>query len=217
MTDDGVLAGRDWVALARRVMEAGRSELAVHVRGRRTTSRTLLGLVDDLLPHAHRTGAALIVNDRVDVALVSGADGVHLGTGSLAVADARRILGPDARIGVSCHEAREVEAAAVEGADYVFLGTIHATPSHPGVDGMGIGALGRIAAEVAVPLIGIGGIGPGEGASVAAAGAYGVAAIRGIWEAEDPAEATRRYLEGLGQTEVEDLGSDGHDSNPTER
>jgi thiamine-phosphate pyrophosphorylase len=138
------------------------------------------------------------VNDRVDVALVGGAAGVHLGDRSLPAARARTLLGEDAWIGVSRHDPSEARDAETEGADYVFLGSIHPTATHPGAVALGISAIGdAVRRGNAPPVIGIGGIGPAETPDVIAAGAHGVAVIRGIWHADDPAEAVMRYLEGL--------------------
>jgi thiamine-phosphate diphosphorylase len=89
--------------------------------------------------------------------------------------------------------------AAGEGADYAFLGTIYPTASHPGVEGLGVAALAEACRRSPeFPIVGIGGIGPERTADVIASGAYGVAAVRGIWDAPDPPSAVRRYLEGVG-------------------
>lgn len=198
ITDDGVLRGSGWADAAARVMETGGPAVAVHVRGPGSAPRTLVALADALGECAGRTGAWLFVNDRVDVALVTGAGGVHLGRGSLPVACARDVLGPGPWVGASCHDAEESAAAGADGADYVFVGSIFRTASHPGREGMGVAGLERaVRATPGVPVLGIGGIGPAETPRLVGAGAYGVAAIRGIWSADDPAAAVREYLEGL--------------------
>lgn len=198
VTDDRVLAGDRWAHRAARVLEAGGADVALHVRGAGTGPRRLLELVDTLLPVARSVGGALFVNDRVDVALLAEPDGVHLGTASLEPDRARELLGPEAWIGVSCHDPGEVTAAKEKGADYVFLGSIFRTATHPGLEGVGPAGIGAAAERAGeLPLIGIGGIGPTEAETLADAGAYGVAAIRGIWDAADPAVAVREYLEGL--------------------
>lgn len=202
VTDDAVLAREGWVDVAAAVLEAGGPDVALHLRGRSTGPRTLLALADRLAQVARRAGAALLVNDRVDVALVADVDGVHLGGGSLPAERARSLVGGDVWIGVSHHGADGAASAAEEGADYVFVGTIHPTASHPGVDGMGpVGLAEAVRLAGTLPVIGIGGIGPAEVEPVLAAGAYGVAAIRGIWDAPDPEAAVRRYLEGFGDQE----------------
>lgn len=198
VTDDEVLAGPAWTARAAAVLHAGGRDLALHLRGPHVDPRRLLELLDALLGAARTSGALLLVNDRVDVALLGGADGVHLGARSLPAAPARALLGEDAWIGVSRHAPSEALDADTEGADYVFLGSIHATATHPGAVGLGTDAIRDAVRRAGVPpVIGIGGIGPAEVPDVIAAGAHGVAAIRGIWHAQDPAEAVMRYLEGL--------------------
>ena len=199
VTNDDVLHRSGWVEQAVAALEAGGPGIALHVRGGGTGARALLGLADRLLPHARRTGAALFVNDRVDVALTLPLDGVHLGRGSLAPGAVREVVGPRPWIGVSCHGPGEAAAAAADGADYAFVGSIFATASHPGLDGMGAAGLAEaVEAARSLPVVGIGGIGPDAARTLVDAGAYGVAAIRGVWNGADPASAVRQYLEGLG-------------------
>lgn len=197
MTDDDVLADEKWPDRAADVLEAGGPDVALHLRGPATEPRRLLELVDALVEPARRARALLLVNDRVDVALLAEVGGVHLGERSLPAERTRALLGADAWIGVSCHAPEETGGRATEGADYVFLGTIHPTASHPGVTGLGAAGVEEAARDARLPLIGIGGIGPAEASAVLAAGAHGVAAIRGIWRAEDPGRAVKRYLEVL--------------------
>jgi thiamine-phosphate diphosphorylase len=200
VTDDAVLAGAGWMDRAIAVLESGGAEVALHLRGHATGSRTLFGLATALVPQARRSGAALFLNDRVDVALVSDADGVHLGAGSLPVPETRAIVGPSGWIGVSCHEAEEAAEAARLGADYVFLGTIFETPSHPRRAGLGVEAVQEAVRGVpSLPVVAIGGIGPDAAQELARAGAWGVAVIRGVWGAPDPGRAVSLYLEGLGE------------------
>jgi thiamine-phosphate pyrophosphorylase len=159
----------------------------------------LLELVDELLSTSRPLGATLLVNDRLDVALATDCDGAHLGGGSLPAAAARVLLGPERWVGVSCHDAGEVDAAVRSGADFAFVGSIYPTASHPGRTGMGPTGLAEIAARTSgLPLLGIGGIGSDEVEALLDAGAHGVATIRGVWSTADPATAVTRYLEALG-------------------
>src|SRR5437868_6372438 len=103
-------------------------------------------------------GIVLLVNDRVDVAAASGADGVQLGARALPVSAARGLLGAEALVGRSVHSVAEAEAAAVEGADFLIVGTIYATASHPGKAPEGPALLSAVAAVVSLPLFAIGGI-----------------------------------------------------------
>lgn len=198
VTDDAVLSESGWTERAAAVLSAGGPDLALHLRGPRVDPRRLLQLLDALVGPARTSGAVVLVNDRLDVALAGGAAGVHLGVRSLPAERARALLGETAWIGVSRHSASEARDRETDGADYVFLGSINSTATHPGAAGLGLAAIEDAVGIAREPLvIGIGGIGPAEVRGVVSAGAYGVAAIRGIWHAEDPGEAVRHYLEVL--------------------
>lgn len=192
VTDDEVVARAEFLALARRVMEAGGSDVAFHLRAPRASGRAMYDLAFALRPAAADAGAVLIVNDRVDVALAL-ADGAQVGGRSLDAADARRLLGAGRLLGVSVHAADEARAAMEAGADFVLAGTIWETASHPGRPGAGAGRIAEVAAP-GVPVIAIGGVTPARAAEARRAGASGVAAIRGVWDAPDPATAVREYL-----------------------
>jgi thiamine-phosphate pyrophosphorylase len=138
----------------------------------------------------------LIVNDRVDVALAAGAEGVQLGAGSLSVKEVRRIA-PDLLVGASIHSVDEAMRAEQDGADYLVVGTMFASRSHPGKEPEGLGLMREIRARTRLPLIGIGGITTANAASVMAAGADGVAVITEILAAKDPADAARRLWRAL--------------------
>jgi thiamine-phosphate pyrophosphorylase len=198
VTDDEVLARERWVSAAIFVLRAGGPSVALHVRGPRTSSATIHRLVTALLGEARRSGAWLVLNDRVDVALATGVTAVHLGRRSLPLEVARRLLGTEARIGVSCHSGDEVAGARSGGADYAFVGTIFPTPGHPGAPGIGVEGLRRIAAGAeGLPVVGIGGVDADRVEAVRAAGVHGVAAIRGVWDTEEPAVAVARYVTEL--------------------
>jgi thiamine-phosphate diphosphorylase len=132
------------------------------------------------------------VNDRLDVALAVPSAGVQLGHGGLPV-DAARALNPLWWIGRSVHDLAEAEAARTEGADYLVVGPVFATASHPGRPELGLQALKKIVAVAGeLPVIAIGGISAERVEAVRGSGAYGVAAIRAFWDDADPAEAARR-------------------------
>jgi thiamine-phosphate pyrophosphorylase len=141
-------------------------------------------------------GAIFLINDRVDLALAVGADGVHLGQEDLPVADARRLLGSDAVIGATCETPAEALTALVQGADYIGTGPVYATPSKADAgEPQGPAIVERVTAATPLPVVGIGGIGIGGAAPVIAAGACGVSVISAILSAPDPAAATRILLE----------------------
>jgi thiamine-phosphate diphosphorylase len=134
----------------------------------------------------------LVVNDRVDVALAAAADGVHLGQSDMAPADARRLLGPDAIVGVSIRSLGEVEQAERDGASYLAANGVWATATKSdfgeplGLDGLA--ELGRVAR---LPMVAIGGINAGNAGAIAAAGCAGIAVVSAVMKADDPSEACR--------------------------
>jgi len=194
VTDDAVLARPGFPAAARAVLAAGGPDLALHLRGPHVGGRRLWELAASLAGAANDNGALLVVNDRLDVALAVGAGGVQLGRRSMLPADARRLLGPGAVIGCSVGTADEARAAHGAGADFVLAGSVHPTATHPGREGIGGAGLRAIAA-LGVPTVAIGGMAPERVAEARSAGASGVAAIRAVWDADDPARAVARFLE----------------------
>jgi thiamine-phosphate pyrophosphorylase len=139
----------------------------------------------------------LLVNDRVDVAAAVVADGVQLGTGALPISAARRLLGAEAWVGRSVHSVAEAEAAAAEGADFLIVGTIYATASHPGEAPAGPALLSAAAAAVTLPILAIGGIEVSNVEECIAHGAHGVAVIRAIEGVGDPERAARELSDAL--------------------
>lgn len=166
-------------------------EVAIHVRsashGGRRLTEIAAGLGSLHIPHA----CPVFVNDRVDVAMVVSATGVHLPENGMPTATARMLVGPDVWIGRSIHSPAEAIAAVDRGADYVFLGPIWPTDSHPGHPGLGPGA---ISAAQPATVIAIGGVTPERVPAALEAGAYGVAAIRALWGSADPGATVKRLL-----------------------
>lgn len=169
--------------------------VAVQLRDKALPARELLRLARALREACGAAGQPLLVNDRVDVALAAGAAGVHLPAAGIPPGEARRLLGPQALLGVSCHSAEEVARAAASGADFATFGPLFDTPSKrahgPPV---GLERLGE-ASRLGLPLLGIGGVDGSNAAGVIAAGASGVAAIRAWLAAPDPGAAVRRLLQ----------------------
>jgi thiamine-phosphate pyrophosphorylase len=154
-------------------------------------------LARDLRELAVGSGISLFLNDRVDVAVAVGAAGIHLGSRSMPPAEARGLVGPDRLLGVSVHSLEEALDAAKAGADYLFVGTLFETPSHPVSGVRGPEFVKSVASTVDLPLVGIGGVTPERITDVLASGAHGVAAIRGIWDAPSPPKAVQAYLDVL--------------------
>jgi len=141
----------------------------------------------------------LIINDRVDVALAAGADGVHLGWQSMSVGDARRIApSPQFLIGVSTHNFAEAENAAMAGADYITFGPVFPTPKKEGfVPVTGTEPLRVVKDRIGICTLAIGGIEAGNIAQVLAAGADGIAVIRAILDRDDPGRAAQELMKKL--------------------
>lgn len=186
ITDDAVARRPDLEAAARALVAACGDAIALHARGPGLSGAEHFAL-------AQRLPGRRFVNDRLDVALAAGADGVHLGQRSLGVAAARR-LGPQWWIGRSVHDLAQAQAALAEGADYLVVGPVFATPTHPERAPIGLAALEPVS-RLGLPVIAIGGLTVSRAAAVRAAGAWGVAAIRAVWDAPDPGGAARALLE----------------------
>lgn len=193
ITDDEILVREGFASQAAAVLRAGGKRVAFHIRGPRSEGRFLYDLASRLLAGARASGATLLVNDRVDVALALGLDGVHLGQRSLPGAMARDILGPEKLLGLSVHSEGEAQDAG-EGLDYLMVGTLFDTPSHPGARPGGLRRIHQVSAGTGRPLVGIGGITPQRVPRVLEAGAAGVAVRGGVWDAPDPAAAVGVFL-----------------------
>ncbi len=193
VTDDAVLARPDFVESAARALEAGRERLALHLRGPATPTARLFGLAEALIEPAHRAGSRIIINDRIDVALAVAAHGVQLGHRSLPIALARRRW-PGLPVGASVHDKADAIAAERDGTDWILLGTIYPTTSHPGRPGAGTRLIEDTTRAVGLPVVAIGGITPDHVGAVKGAGARGHAVLGGIWRAGDPAANVVAYL-----------------------
>jgi thiamine-phosphate pyrophosphorylase len=172
---------------------------AVLVRRPASAAREVYNMTRHLRPATRRAGCRLLVSDRIDAALAADADGVHLGARSMPLAAARRILRPGMILGRSTHDLDEVGEAADAGADYVFLGPVFPTASHPGQAGLGLDHLREAAARARVPVVAIGGVTVDNVADIVRAGAQGAAAISAYSRAQDPAETARRMRAAFGE------------------
>jgi thiamine-phosphate pyrophosphorylase len=175
-------------------LEAGAP--AIQLRDKQATARELYEQALELRTLTRRFGARLFINDRLDVALAAGADGVHLGPGDLPVAAARHAARAPFLIGFSADDPAIARVAIAAGADYIGCGAVFATASKDEAAGEQIGTAGLAAMVRAsdAPVIAIGGIGPRNVAAVAATGAAGCAAIGAIMTAPDPAAAVQQLL-----------------------
>jgi thiamine-phosphate pyrophosphorylase len=182
--------GRSHLEIAEAAIRGGAT--AVQLRMKDAPAGAVLETARRIAARCREAGAAFIVNDRVDVALASGSDGVHVGQDDLPAAAARALLGAAPFLGVSAATAGEARAAARDGADYLGVGAIYATVTKADAgDAVGLARLREVAASCDLPVVGIGGITVGNAAAVIRAGAAGVAVITAVTMAEDMAEATR--------------------------
>lgn len=145
-------------------------------------------------------GALFILNDRPDLVAATGADGAHVGQDDMPIARARELAGPDVLIGRSTHSPAQVDAAHAEGADYLGVGPVHATPTKPGRAAVGLELVAYAAGAATRPWFAIGGIDTGTIDGVTGAGAPRAAVVRAITAASDPraaAAALRARLTGV--------------------
>ena len=175
----------------------GGGRLAVHLRARGMPAARLYEVAKGAVEVGRTGGTLVVVNDRVDVALAVGAGGVHLREDSMGPREVRGVVGEGLLVGRSIHVPEQAAALAVGGVDYLVLGSVYETASHPGGRPIGVGAVAAAAATVDVPVLAIGGVGVGEVSGLLAPGAYGVVVKSGVWGADDPARAVTRYLEVL--------------------
>lgn len=174
---------------------------AIQLRDKNATARALLEQATRLLRLTRRHRALLFLNDRLDVALAAGADGVHLGPADLPIAAARRAAPPPFLIGYSTDDPAEARRAAAAGADYIGCGAVFGTTTKDvGGERIGLERLAQVVRAVDIPVIGIGGIGPENAAETLRTGAAGVAVIRAVMGAQDPGKAVRELLAAFAGT-----------------
>ena len=195
--DASTRAGLIPLEVARAFLAAGARLL--QVRAKTLGSRAFLELADACVSAALPCNASIIINDRVDIARLSGAAGVHVGQDDLSPSAARQLLGERAIVGVSTHTVPQIEAALRESVSYVAIGPVFSTGSKDtGYDAVGL-TLVSTAARLAghVPVVAIGGITLDNASSVIAAGAASVAVIGDLLAGGDPERRTRAFLQRL--------------------
>jgi len=204
VSDDAVVSETGFMERAAAVLAEGRWHCALQLRAHGLTGERFFELARHLRRITAETGSSLWINDRIDVAMVVRADGVQLGHRSVGADVARRLLGRTCWIGRSVHSANEARWA---GTDLMMLGNIYPTGSHPGREPLGLDELRR-ATFGGRPIMAIGGITPERVAEVVQSGAWGVAVLSGVWQANDAAAAVREYLSALDAAVIRPAGSD---------
>jgi thiamine-phosphate pyrophosphorylase len=200
ITDEALARPRGLSDVVREVLSAGAPTIQLRLKG--ATARELLDAALTLRPIVRAAGGLFIVNDRLDVALAAGADGVHLGPDDPPVVDARRAaaeaLGAVAEafiLGFSVDTPDGATQAEAEGADYLGVGAVYATANKSDAgEVIGLEGLQRVVEAVSIPVVAIGGITPKRAAAVAETGACGCAVIGAVMGSREPAKAVRTLL-----------------------
>ncbi len=190
ITAHALESGRSHVEIARAALAGGAD--ALQLRDKSAAAQNLCAAASEIQPLARKFGAVFVVNDRVDVALLTGADGAHVGPDDLPAREARRLLARPAILGVSAGTVEEAKKAVKDGADYLGVGPVFPTATKPDAGGaIGVDRLAAIVKAVPIPVVGIGGIDHENVAAVIAAGAAGAAVVSAIVSAADMAVAAR--------------------------
>ncbi len=182
--------------LARLAVDGGAD--GIQFRQKTGTLRDILRQAEETREVCGRAGVTFLVNDRLDVALAVGADGLHVGQEDMPAATSRRLLGPDMLLGASTPSLELAEAALRDGADYGGLGPVYATSSkETGRPALGASGFESVARHVSLPLVAIGGVQADRVPELLGAGAYGVAVIAAVCCAEDVTRAADEFARGL--------------------
>jgi thiamine-phosphate pyrophosphorylase len=193
VTDRTLVPGGDLPAALAAPLASG--VRLVQLREKDLPARELIALARAVKARTDAAGAALLINDRADVAVAIGAAGVHL-----TVAEVRAWLGPEALVGVSTHTPAEAAAAGMRGASFVTFGPVYDTPSKRGMGApAGARKLADAVAAAGVPVFALGGVDAARLAEVRAAGAHGIAVIRAVLADPDPGGAAGRLAGALGR------------------
>lgn len=203
LVDDGVRPEVPLLQKVRWVLDGGARVLQLRLK--RTALREAVSLCREAVALCRHAGAVCIVNDRVDLVMLSGAHGVHLGEEDLPVAEARRLLGPHILLGATVRHAEGARRALEQGADHVGMGPVFQTNTkvvtHPALGSEG---LRREVRQSPLPVVAIAGIGLHNIREVAAAGAHAAAVASDLLCADDPVARTRALVEAFGEVEQDD-------------
>jgi thiamine-phosphate pyrophosphorylase len=199
VTDRRLAAPRPLLDIVAAALGAGAP--AIQLRDKHAAARDLAELAAAMLPLVRAAGARLFINDRLDVALATGADGVHLGPDDIPVDAARRVAPPGFLVGYSADSPAAALSAAAAGASYIGCGAVFGTTTKAEAAGERIGTarLDKVARAVSIPVVGIGGIEPANIARVAATAAAGAAVVGAVMTAADPAAVVRTLLASFDQ------------------
>ena len=186
------LAGHDPVELARLLLDAGVRILQLRLK--EACARDFLTAARTIAALCRKADATLLINDRVDIAMLSGAAGVHLGQTDLPLKAARKLMGPNAIIGISTASVEQAEAAEAGGADYIGFGPMYPGGAKQNESGKGLAILREVRAAVGIPIVAIGGITEPRIVEILAAGADAAAIITDVVYARDVAAKVKSIL-----------------------
>ena len=178
--------GLSFEQLLHKVEQACRGGVGlVQLREKECTTREYIEMAKEVMAVTHRYGVPLVVDDRVDVALAAGTDGVHVGLDDISVADARRLLGKDKIVGATAKTIERAQEAEREGADYLGTGAIFPPTVKVKTQMTSIEKLGEIVRSVKIPVVAVSGINRGNVAGLAGSGIAGIVSIAAILDAQD--------------------------------
>jgi thiamine-phosphate pyrophosphorylase len=193
---DAALIHEPATKIAGQLLDAGVRLL--QYRAKNAPSREILDVATQMAELAHKKGAAFFVNDRPDLAYLAGADGAHVGQDDLDVEQARTVVGPERRVGVSTHNRKQFKRALASSADYIAIGPIFSTTSKANPDPVvGTELVRELRSLTTKPIVAIGGIRLECAAEVIQAGADSVAVISDILGTPDPVLQVRKFIETL--------------------
>ncbi len=200
VTDRPLAHGRPIEEIVRRAIAGG--VRTVQLREKDTPGGEFYALAREVRSITRKAGVIFIVNDRVDIALAAGSDGIHVGQDDMPAVMARGLIGPDLILGVTAADVEQAAAAVQAGADYIGCNAVFATPTKTDTGTpLGLDGLKELVESVDVPVVAIGGINTDNAADVMATGVAGIAVVSAIVSAEDP-EAAARELRGIADNPV---------------
>lgn len=182
--DEKTAAGRSLAGIARKAIAGGVDIIQLRPMPE-TLAKEISGIAGSIRNIAKKAGCLFIINDRVDIAYATDADGVHLGQGDLPIETARAVLGPDKIVGISTHSVKQAIKAQKEGADYISVGPVFRTPTKAEYAPVGLGLIEKISARIKIPFFAIGGINQDNVNKVIAMGAHRIAVVRAVINASD--------------------------------
>ncbi|GMT42044.1 MAG: thiamine-phosphate synthase [bacterium] len=201
VADAGLIGKRSILTVVRQAVAGGAG--IIQLRAKDFSTGEFLKKSKTLHDFLIKKGTPFIINDRADVAVACGADGVHLGQDDLPIADARKMLGRKKIIGLSCHTVSQAKKAQSEGADYIGVGQVFYTMTKGITQHLiGVKKLAAIAKSVSIPVIAIGGIKPENAADVMKSGCAGVAVVSAIAAAKNPRRAAEQFFFTCGLPQV---------------